>query len=418
MISNPFKKWIGNADNPDAGEGGGEEDGVHAAIHQVLHDAAALRKSGQPEQAADMLEEAFLRFKPHPVLAYRLVASLLELGQYARILKFPAARPFNSRDFAIAEFLGNVDPGCIDTLPQDSQPAAEHIGYVTMVKDEEDIILFNLVWHYHLGLRRFFVIDNLSGDRTPELVQLFAARFPDAMVLMLRDPVVAHFKGRKVSGACQFMRTLWPELQWIALLDADEFLCPCAPLASILDAVEAEVEAVVVPRSVYRLTTEEAASGTEPFFHRITQRQALSHLSNKIIVRAAVAHDISQGNHRLAEPNRLYSSFRYASSLALTMREFPVRSFGQFSRKVINGGTAVAAALDAGFENVGGGHWAGQHATFKAQGLAGLKKKFLADIQASGTQTLMDDPMPLDAVMDRLLPDWREIVPASAGRQG
>lgn len=408
MIINSFKKLLGKAGDSGPGR---EEGGSEALIGKVLADASALKKSGRHVEAVDMLEDAFLRIHPHPVVGYRLLAGLLDLGQYARMMNLQDARPFNSRDFSIAEFLAKNDPCRMENLPLEIQPSSDRIGYVAMVKDEEDIILFNLVWHYNLGVRRFFIIDNFSSDRTSELVRIFAERFQDATVLTLRDPVVAHFQGRKVTGACQFMRSLWPELEWFVLVDADEFICPGLPLASILDSVDAEASAVIMPKSFYRLTKEEEARETEYFFRRMPHRQPLSHVSNKIIVRAQAAQDIGQGNHRIAETNRLYSAVRYVSSPALTMREFPIRSFSQYSRKVINGGQAVAAAREAGFRNVGGDHWAGQHATFLAQGMEGLRKKFVADLTAHKQRATLSDPMSIEPVMDRLLPAWRTLVP-------
>lgn len=285
-----------------------------------------------------MLENAFLNIKRDPVVAYRLVTSLLEMGQYARITKLEGARPFNSRDFSIAEFLCAQSPASSVQLPLESHVPAPHIGYVTMVKDEEDIFLFNLVWHYHLGLRRFFIIDNLSSDRTPELIQLFAARFPDATVLTLRDPVVAYYQSRKMTAGCHFMRAMWPELQWLALVDADEFLCPRAPLASILDRLEEDVDAVILAKSFYRLTNAAQAAEDDYFFRRIPQRQPLSHSSAKIIVRAREPDPIGQGNHRIAEQEKFFSTKKYVACPELTMREYPVRSFRQFARKTSNGG--------------------------------------------------------------------------------
>lgn len=377
---------------------------IGPALAQQLDQVRQLKQSGKLAEAATLLDTLF-KAGPHPVVGYRLVATLLDLRRYADIVAQPALRPFNSRDFSVAERLLER-PDRLDPLCLDGHAAQAQWAYVSMVKDEQDIVLFNLVWHYMLGFRRFFLIDNQSTDATPALIQAFARQFPDAEVLVLHDTVVAHFQGRKVSGAVSYLKTLWPELDWVALIDADEFLCAEQPLHNLMAQAPAAADALVLPKSVYRPVPGEDMNEVANFQTRLTHRQALSHVSTKVMVRAAVGLDIAQGNHRFFEPHG-YTTARYEALPGLTMREYPIRSLAQFERKVVNGQRAIDAAKAQGLAAVGGDHWIRMHRVLAEQGRAGLAERLRAQANDNQRSAGLRDPLPLEDVMSRLWPDWR-----------
>lgn len=378
-------------------------------LGKVLEEVRQLKQAHQFEPAAELLARTY-RAQEHPVVGYRLIATLLDLQRYDEILTFPTARRYNSRDYAVAEQLVRASRTEIPQLHLDGDPAiAERVGFVTMVKDEQDIILFNLVWHYALGVRRFFLLDNQSTDATDALVRLFEARFPEATLLVLRDTVVAHLQGRKVSGACSYIKSLWPELEWVLLVDADEFICVDRPLGTLLSSAVEGSDAIVLPKSVYRPRPGDDLHGAAPFFERLQHRQPLSHVSTKMIVRSGVGLDIAQGNHRFFEPQG-YTTSSYSAVAGLTMREYPIRSMDQFERKVVSGSRAVMAARDVGLQAVGGDHWVGMNKLFEQQGRQGLEAKLAGQSAAHAKRGLVHDPLPLPAVMDRHLPDWRGLL--------
>jgi hypothetical protein len=275
-----------------------------------------------------------------------------------------------------------------------------------MVKDEEDIILFNLVWHYMLGLRKFFLLDNGSTDQTPALIKAFEQQFPDATVYVLHDPMVAYVQGRKMSAAAAFVHQLWPEVQWIFLVDADEFICAEQPLHSLLAGSE-EVDALVLPKSVYYLTPGESAEETDLFYRRMPHRKPASHVSNKVVARAGNPFAIGPGNHRLMDEPGVSPMARYRSPAGLTMREFPVRSIAQFINKVVNGGRAVEALTAAGGSPIGS-HWAGLYQLYLKQGPDGLRRNFSVQMSNNAVEAVLADPLPLDQVMDQYVPLWRD----------
>jgi hypothetical protein len=386
-----------------------------AELTAILAEVPKLKQAGRFDEAITLLASTFARVE-HPVVGYRLVASLLQQGQYRRILDFPGARPFNSRDYALAEhLLQAADPATPLWLPADA-PALDDAALLMMIKDEEDIVLFNLVWHYHLGLRRFFILDNLSTDGTAALIAQFSQRFADATVFTLRDPVQAHLQSRKTTGAARFVMSLWPDLRWWFPVDADEFLCPTEPMRQLLDGLGEDVDALVMPKSVYKLRGDPAQEGDAAFFERMTRREPLSPVSSKILARVRPEVVIAAGNHRLADlQGNLH--YRYASPPGLTMREYPIRSLQQYVRKTINGGQAVESAKRLGKEPVGGEHWVRRYQTYLQRGEAGLLEALRREVQQAEGQRAVEDPLPLLQVMEQCLPDWRAIQAAAVAKR-
>lgn len=383
-----------------------------AELAAILAQVPKLKQEGRHAEAIDLLASTFERVQ-HPLVGYRLIASMLDRGQLERIVQHPQARRFNTRDFALAEHLlqaGSTSPP-LATGPD--TPAIPDAALLMMVKDEEDILFENLVWHYALGLRRFFLIDNLSSDRTPALIQAFSDRFPDATVMVLRDPVQAYLQSRKTTAAARFSMTLWDDIRWWFPVDADEFICTTEPLAGLLAAQDPQTDAIIMPKSIYRMRSADDDAAL-PFHQRMTLRTPLGYQSCKIIARVHPEVVIGPGNHRLADLENRHQ-YRYVSPPGLTMREYPVRSFAQYLRKTINGGRAVESARQLG-QSVGGDHWVRLYGIYQAKGEAGLRQALTRELSpAPGRPALIDDALPLTAVLDRLVPDWASLRSA-AGR--
>jgi hypothetical protein len=254
-------------------------------------------------------------------------------------------------------------------------PAFLHCAVVTMVKDEADIIHANLRWLYHIGARRFVVMDNMSADTTWTEVMLFGTDRPDAEVLLLRDPVVPHYQSEKVSAMMQLARQRWPDIAWVLPVDADEF-CVAKHGLRALAYVPAHVQALTIPKVIHFLrmgTAEPQAAQID--FARMDVRSSLFCVPPKVIARADPRLRISQGNHKVfGEQARVAyaGGFQYG----FFHREFQTRSFAQFLRKVVNGGAAILAARANG-RDVGGEHWMAWHRILVEQGEAGLRTVYL-----------------------------------------
>ena len=367
---------------------------------QILQQAQALKRNKEIYEAIALLEQANQQKKDSRLL-HLLANFLLETGNYQRINQLDEIKAVDPRCYAIASRLMNANLKNPEQLCTDGHEPLENVAYVSMVKDEEDIVLYNLIWHYRLGLRKFFVIDNMSKDSTAQQIKLFGQMFADAQVFVLHDPVIAHYQGRKMTGASRFVMAMWPEIEWLVLVDADEMLSPTIPLNAVFADVPKAAEAIIVPKSVYYLVNGDATDNSDTFFNRIKYRKPLSYVSNKVIMRASSKVDISQGNHRIFYQDGTEVK-NYWSHRSLSYREFPIRSFSQYKSKMVNGGEAIVAAKKQGFEDVGGGHWQAVYNLYLQQGEDGLRKKMQAIIANNSQIENIYDPFPMDKVLGSL----------------
>lgn len=231
-------------------------------------------------------------------------------------------------------------------------PARPRLIMTLLVKDEEDIIERNLLFHKFMGVDAFIVTDNNSTDRTPDILEAYRRR---GWVLdVIRETATDYAQKRWVD------RMIWLAKRehgadWIINADADEFWH--APSGSLKDEVAAAGRRNVLtcevrnvwpeegkPLTLWDKTTREApdreACGLSPYslFGRPTR---------KVIHRADGYLQISMGNHKVAMLPRL------ARPADVVVYHYNVRSREQFMRKMVNGGRQ----LEQRKKQHGGRHW-------------------------------------------------------------
>ncbi len=245
---------------------------------------------------------------------------------------------------------------------------------VFMVKNEADIIGTNLGWLHRLGVRRFVVMDNDSADGTWAALTDFQAAHSDAELLAIRDPIVAYTQARKVSGMCQLARSVWPDVQWLFPLDADEFLVTRHGLRALVYVPE-DIQALTVPKMVHFRPLPYHAGKAGALLGGMSVRSAPWAVPPKVLVRARAELNVGQGNHKAELPNRR-ASYTGGFQYGFSMREFQTRSFEQFLAKVRHGGAAVLAANARG-QPVGGEHWVAWHELLLQGGEAALREEYV-----------------------------------------
>jgi hypothetical protein len=194
-----------------------------------------------------------LRWQPWKLrLAQKIARQLLSEGAWQILADSLVLGWHDPRSRALAQrLLSQADAGP-QAVPVQDNPPVLSMAWVSMVKNEADILFVNLLWHYQLGLRRFYMLDNVCTDETMATVQLFQQWHPDAEVCIHPDPEAGYFQARKMTFAAHQAMQRWPDLQWVLLIDADEFLCPARPLAEIVQTLSLQADAVLLPKSVYR----------------------------------------------------------------------------------------------------------------------------------------------------------------------
>ena len=244
--------------------------------------------------------------------------------------------------------------------------ALADIAMISVIKNEEDIIYYNLIWHYNIGIRKFIIMDNMSTDSTYQMVKIFRDRFTDVSLYLIDDQNPAFIQGTKMTSMANFAMSMW-DIKWIIPIDADEFLCPSKPLNELLSEVPKN-HSLLISKLFYRLCDD--SNGV--FYKRIEKREKISQWSKKVIIRAAEGLLISQGNHTSFVNNVEVPT---VESTNIIYREFMIRNKTQYFNKIINGAIATKKALELKYE-AGSNHWLAPYNEYLKGGKESLSKIF------------------------------------------
>ena len=203
-----------------------------------------------------------------------------------------------------------------------------------LVRDEADIVEANVDYHLSQGVDLVIATDHSSRDGTGELLRRYER---DGTLLLRRAGGEAHDQVAHVNSMAR-SAAVDHGADWVINNDADEFYWPLAgSLKDVLSAVPDEFGALEVSR--FNFLPRVDVEG--PFIERMTVRETASKngrgdpLEPKVIHRAAPDIEMAPGNHAIAAPQ-----VAVAPDLGLLeVMHFPVRTFEQFERKVVNVGT-------------------------------------------------------------------------------
>ena len=203
-----------------------------------------------------------------------------------------------------------------------------------LVRDEEDVLRANIDFHRAQGVDFFIVTDNKSEDSTPEIVKDFA------------EQGIAHYI---YEGDDDYNQSAWVTrmarmaaidygADWVINNDADEFWWPHqGDLKSCFAGVSTDYDIVVGPRHDYvALNNETGAFYDDMVFRQKASLNALGKpLPPKVAHRAHPDVEVSQGNHWAELPGE-----SGVVENVLDIFHYPLRSYAQFTNKIIKGGQA------------------------------------------------------------------------------
>lgn len=231
-----------------------------------------------------------------------------------------------------------------------------------LVRDEEDILDQNLRYHLARGVDFFIVMDHMSTDGTPDILDAY------------RRVGVAEVILQKHAGYLQGQWVTWMARRaaehhgagWVINNDADEFWWPLnGDLRSTLAGVPDRFGGVAGTRHNFR----PLAGSTGSFLDRMVHRDAVSTnslgepLPGKVCHRGHPEVIVSQGNHNALVPGR---ESLFPESV-IEILHVPMRSLKQFENKIALGGRAYEMSPELG---VGlGNTWRSLFATLKREGL-------------------------------------------------
>ncbi len=176
-------------------------------------------------------------------------------------------------------------------------------------KNEAPYILEWLAFHRAVGIERFFIADNASDDGSSELLAAL-----DRAGLIRHIPFAGP-AGRppQLPAYAEILRRHACDADWIAFIDADEFLVPEAPGATVQEALghlwtRPDVGAIAASWASFG-SGGEIAARTEPVVERFRRHAGAEHPINrhyKSIVRTTACRGVASTPHAF----RLRTGFR------------------------------------------------------------------------------------------------------------
>lgn len=209
-----------------------------------------------------------------------------------------------------------------------------------LVRDEEDVLDTHLRYHLDQGVDHFVVTDNLSTDSTPEILAEYARA---GTATVIHEPEDIYAQGRWVTRMARIAAEEHGA-DWVLHADADEFLL--SPGRSVRDALAGVPERygiVSMPRLNFRPRPDDG----RPFFERLVYHETRPvnaqgrPLPPKVGHRGTPDALVTQGNHDVHG-----TGLRRLRGSPIAIFHYPLRSYGQFERKVTLGGAAIARNKD------------------------------------------------------------------------
>jgi hypothetical protein len=204
-----------------------------------------------------------------------------------------------------------------------------------LVRDEEDVLRANLEFHREQGVDFFIVTDNKSEDSTPDIVKEYEARGLAKYIFEGDDD---YNQWAWVTRMARLAATDYGA-DWVINNDADEFWWPRrGNLKSTYQNIESPANILVAQRHDFVPLVDEQ----DVFFRDMVYRKKFSTnavgkpLPPKVAHRGHSEVEVAQGNHwvdGIGEPHTIDD--------LIDIFHFPVRSYKQFTNKIVKGGQAL-----------------------------------------------------------------------------
>jgi hypothetical protein len=318
----------------------------------------------------------------------------------------------------------------LPVLFTDNPQGLQNIAYITMIKDEEDIIYENLVWHFAIGFRKFIIFNNNSTDKTSILLKKFINETKGlTTVFIIEDPIVAYKQYKIMTIGYKMAHELWPEVEWFFPIDADEFWVFTKNPETALASIPNNIDAAAAIRQRYYPTEDYdiLAKNEQSFWRRLHYRDSSWFEYNpdnrkkekwsKIFLRYSDDSSLAMGNHFILKKipwnngnndanqylQSYFTHYTDASIYGIFIREYHLRSVKQTHTKFTNALKVLSEtnilnnkALDIGH------HWQNYKYYLKNSRTPeeAAELKFKSYYRNSSNDDLIDDPLPIEQAME------------------
>jgi FkbM family methyltransferase len=373
------------------------------ALAQALAQRSAMDLLVDAPGGLLQLDRAELHAKPREALARILGFAGLDATAVAAIEAPPPSAALAS---LAAELRALAAPG--GPAPAGDGDPAARAALAMRVRNDEDIVFQNLVWHFASGLRRFLIVDQGSTDSTRAEIARFdrACGRLGAEVVVLDDPGPEDGSGRKGAQAARAAHERFGA-DWILLLGPDEFLnLEKTDLPGLLARAEAALE--------LRL----GVARSSPLFMAGLQLPLIDHLCSPLD-RPSEANPTARLAFRWRKPRpgfktgsvpvvRWSPDLRFdarnqgrtsggapipaydAAAEGVHLRRFQIRSFDHFVRLAEDQAAAPRTGPDPMADAA---EWAGWREILGRGGEEALRPVFAARFEAPAAE-MLHDPLP------------------------
>lgn len=222
-----------------------------------------------------------------------------------------------------------------------------------LCRDEADVVDEMVCFHLAHGVDQVIATDNRSHDATRSILERHQRA---GRLLLLDEPSHIHDQASWVTRMARLAVERFGA-DWVITADADEFWWPQGGnLKTELAGVQAPWQALSVGRSNF-LPPDPAAKPGLPFYEVMVVREQQSlntfghPLPPKVCHRGLARIAVEDGNHAV----RLEGEGLPAPPLAgIEILHVPVRSYGQFERKIRQGAEALASNKRVAHTSIGG----------------------------------------------------------------
>ncbi len=232
-----------------------------------------------------------------------------------------------------------------------------------LVKDEEEMLEENLLFHRSMGVDAFIITDNNSTDRTPEIIGKYQKK--GWVVEFIRETGTNYAQKKWVDRMVQ-AASVKHKADWIINADADEFWYYPGGFKPLLAQTRANVLMCdmrnVYPEEGLRWSewdkTVREVKDTDAY--DLSLYSIFSRHRGKVMHRANGYLQIAMGNHKVL------MLCRRKAHCDILIYHYTVRDKAYFLRKMINGGKQ----LEQNPKKHGGRHWRYYYQLYKENKLA------------------------------------------------
>ncbi|MEG1616424.1 MAG: glycosyltransferase family 2 protein [Bacteroidales bacterium] len=220
-----------------------------------------------------------------------------------------------------------------------------------LVKNEEDMLEENLLFHKAMGVDAFIVTDNNSTDRTPEIIRKYQQK---GWIVEVIEEKATDYEQKVWVDRMVWKAKREYKADWVINADADElWYTPLGNLKKEIANSSANVQACEM-RSVYPEEgvpfwqwSRTVKAVADPDRYDLSRYSLFERQNKKVMHRTAGYLQISMGNHKVT----MFPKNETKSTIQVY--HYNIRGKDHFLEKMINGGRQ----LEQRRSKHGGRHW-------------------------------------------------------------